>query len=261
MASSHAHTHFRFVKAILAAGVLVLAGALAGTADARHANHPVTHHAKRHGRPCARHHRHTRRARCARTARVKHRPAHARPAAHTKRAAHTTVSPPAALAAVPSGPCPDAELMPTAANLAEVRAATLCLINKLRIQSGEQPLSDNGKLDAAAQGHSADMVAGNYFGHTTPSGEEFGARIDAAGYVPAGWSYELGENIECGTLSLATPSGTVNGWMNSPEHRANILNGDFRESGIGVVPAAPAMYAEGQPGATYTQDFGVVASS
>jgi uncharacterized protein YkwD len=48
--------------------------------------------------------------------------------------------------------------------------------------------------------------------------------------------------------------------MSSPEHRANILNGDFRDSGVGVAPAAPAMCGEGLPGATYTQDFGVVFS-
>jgi uncharacterized protein YkwD len=151
--------------------------------------------------------------------------------------------------------------MPTASDLAQVRAATLCLVNKIRVGSGEPPLRDSGTLDAAAQGHSADMVGSDYFEHTTPSGETFDARIVAAGYVPPGWSYELGENIECGTLGLATPNAAVKGWMNSPEHRANILNGDFRDSGIGVAPAAPAMYASGQPGATYTQDFGALASS
>jgi uncharacterized protein YkwD len=162
---------------------------------------------------------------------------------------------------VPSGPCPDAELVPSASNTAQVQAATLCLINKVRMQNGESPLSDNAKLDAAAQGHSEDMVARDYFDHTTPSGEAFDTRIATAGYVPSGWSYELGENIECGTLSLATPAAAVNGWMNSPEHRANILNGEFRDSGIGVAPAAPAQYAYGQAGATYTQDFGVTVSS
>jgi uncharacterized protein YkwD len=151
--------------------------------------------------------------------------------------------------------------MPTTSDIAQVRAATLCLINKIRAHSGELPLSDNGKLDAVAQSHSADMVSSDYFDHTTPSGEAFDTRITAAGYVPSGWSYELSENIECGTLSLATPNAAVNGWMNSPEHRANILNGDFRDSGIGVDPAAPAQYANGQPGATYTQEFGVVVSS
>jgi uncharacterized protein YkwD len=162
---------------------------------------------------------------------------------------------------VQSGPCPDAELAPTASNTAQIRAATLCLINKVRLQNGESPLSDNPQLDNAAQDHSEDMVARDYFDHTTPSGEAFDTRIHAADYVPSGWSYELGENIECGTLSLATPNAAVQGWMNSPEHRANILNSDFRDSGIGVAPAAPAQYAYGEAGATYTQDFGVVVSS
>jgi len=150
--------------------------------------------------------------------------------------------------------------MPTAANVAQVQSATLCLINKVRVENGERPLSDNRKLDSAAQQHSDDMISNDYFDHTTPSGEAFDTRITATGYVTPGSSYELGENIDCATLSLATPSATVNGWMNSPEHRANILNGDFRDSGIGVALAAPAQYAEGQPGATYTQDFGVVSS-
>jgi uncharacterized protein YkwD len=151
--------------------------------------------------------------------------------------------------------------VPSASNTAQVQAATLCLINKVRVRNGESPLSDNAKLDAAAQGHSEDMVDRDYFDHTTPSGEAFDTRITATGYVPSGWSYELGENIECGTLSLATPAAAVNGWMNSPEHRANILNGEFRDSGIGLAPAVPAQYAYGQAGATYTQDFGVTVSS
>jgi uncharacterized protein YkwD len=162
---------------------------------------------------------------------------------------------------VPSGPCPDTELIPTPSDLAQVQAATLCLINKVRVQSGELPLRDSSALDAAAQRHSEDMVANNYFDHTTPSGEPFDARIVATGYAPADRPYELGENIDTATIGLSSPSQTVAGWMNSPEHRANILNGDFRDSGIGVTPAAPVVFAEGRPGATYTQDFGVVASS
>jgi uncharacterized protein YkwD len=130
----------------------------------------------------------------------------------------------------------------------------------MRVQNGQQPLIDNGKLDAAARQHSEDMVGNDYFGHTTPTGATVEARILATGYVSPGDSYELGENIDCAGLTLATPSATVNGWMSSPDHRANILNGDFRESGIGVAPAAPAMCAEGPPGATYTQDFGVVSA-
>ncbi len=46
--------------------------------------------------------------------------------------------------------------------------------------------------------------------------------------------------------------------MNSPEHRENILNGEYRDSGIGVAAAAPRIFSGGQAGATYTQDFGVI---
>lgn len=157
-------------------------------------------------------------------------------------------------------PCLGSELVPSAANIAQVREATLCLINEQREQHGELPLTENPRLQTAAQGHSEDMVARDYFEHTTPSGEAFSTRILATGYVPRGSAYELGENIDVATLSLTTPAATVTAWMNSPEHRANILNGEFRETGVGIAPSAPAYFAEGQPGATYTQDFGVLAS-
>ena len=59
-------------------------------------------------------------------------------------------------------------------------------------------------------------------------------------------------------MQLATPAAIVGSWMKSPGHRANILNADFRDSGLGVVARAPQRYAHGQPGATYTQQFGAV---
>ena len=157
-----------------------------------------------------------------------------------------------------SGSCEDVELIPSASDLPQVQAATLCLINEIRAQHGETPLLDNAMLDRAARLHSEDMALNNYFEHTTPSGEHFYGRVKASGYVPPGASYVLGENIDCATLSLATPSATVSAWMNSPEHRANILDGEFRDSGIGVAPAAPAQFSDNEPGATYTQDFGAI---
>lgn len=157
--------------------------------------------------------------------------------------------------------CKEAELTPTDSNVVQVREATLCLVNQQREEHGEVALIENTKLDAAAQGHSEDMVAHDYFEHTSPTGEEFQTRLMASGYVPRGAAYELGENIDCATLSLSTPSATVTAWMNSPEHRANILNGEFRETGMGVAAAAPPYFAEGEPGATYTQDFGVLAGN
>jgi uncharacterized protein YkwD len=156
--------------------------------------------------------------------------------------------------------CANTELVPSSTNITQVREATLCLINEQRLQHGELALVESSKLDNAAQAHSEDMVARDYFEHTTPSGEEFQTRIIASGYIPRGAAYELGENIDTATLSLSTAAATVTAWMNSAEHRDNILNGEFRETGVGVAPAAPAYFAEGQAGATYTQDFGVLAS-
>ncbi len=169
-----------------------------------------------------------------------------------------------AVSPAPSAPaapetCSNTEVTPTSSNLAEVRAATLCLINRERAQHGESRLTENADLVEAAQGHSEDMVGRNYFSHTTPTGEAFDTRILASGYARPSEGYELGENIDCATLYLATPAATVSAWMNSPDHRENILNGEYRDSGIGVAAAAPESFSGGQAGATYTQDFGVIA--
>jgi uncharacterized protein YkwD len=70
--------------------------------------------------------------------------------------------------------------------------------------------------------------------------------------------YVIGENIAWGTLGLATPKAIVEAWMASPGHRANILDASYRDTGIGVVAAVPDSMGEGQDGAIYTQDFGVI---
>ncbi|MCA1689917.1 MAG: CAP domain-containing protein, partial [Actinobacteria bacterium] len=62
------------------------------------------------------------------------------------------------------------------------------------------------------------------------------------------------ENIAAAGGYLATPAATVKMWMGSPGHRANILDPAFRDTGIGVAPAAPALLTTG-PGASYTEDF------
>jgi uncharacterized protein YkwD len=149
--------------------------------------------------------------------------------------------------------------MPTAQDLALIRAATLCLVNRERSGYGEAPLQPNQHLAFAAQGHSESMSAGDYFEHFGPGGQTPLARMRAAGYIASSrFGFEVGENIAWGTLSLATPRAIVAAWMASPGHRANILDANYRETGIGVSPQPPASMAEGQPGAIYTQDFGVI---
>jgi uncharacterized protein YkwD len=158
-----------------------------------------------------------------------------------------------------SSSCPDADLRPNPANLEAVRAAMLCLINRERTGNGEVLLQADAHLQQAAQGHSEDMSSGDYFEHAGRHGDTPLDRMRSAGYIfSSRIGYEVGENIGWGTLWLASPRSMVASWMASPGHRANILDAHFRDSGIGVAPHGLASLAKGQPGAIYTQDFGVI---
>lgn len=161
-------------------------------------------------------------------------------------------------AAAAAGACRNAGLTPTSHDLRLVRAAMLCLVNRERSSHGERPLRLNRRLARAAQAHSNSMARYDYFEHVGPRGQTPLARLRAVGYISSSLGYEVGENIACGTLGLATPRAIVAAWMASPAHRANVLDARFRETGIGVSPHALSSVAHGQPGAIYTQDFGVI---
>ena len=119
--------------------------------------------------------------------------------------------------------------------------AVLAIVNSERAKAGCKALTVDGRLAAAARKHSADMVARHYFSHTTPNGVTMAQRIDREGYR---WS-TIGENIAAGQ-----PNATevMKAWMNSPGHRANILNCKFQQIGIGVA------FDGRRP--VWTQDFG-----
>ncbi|PBC65619.1 RNA polymerase [Streptomyces sp. Tue6028] len=117
----------------------------------------------------------------------------------------------------------------------------VALVNKERAAAGCGPLTEDPQLEDAAQAHSDDMAARNFFEHTNPDGADPGRRITAAGYR---WS-TYGENIAQGQQ---TPEAVMESWMNSPGHRANILNCSFKNIGVGV--------HRGSGGPWWTQDFG-----
>ena len=156
-------------------------------------------------------------------------------------------------------PCQNTELTPEEGNLEAIDAATLCLVNQERARNGELPLAPNAQLEQAAQGHSEEMVSTDYFAHVAPSGLTPVSRVQATGYIPnSRVGYTIGENIAWGTLQLSTPSSIVAAWIASPEHLANILYAPYHDTAVGVVAAAPAALSEGQPGAIYSQEFGVI---
>jgi uncharacterized protein YkwD len=162
--------------------------------------------------------------------------------------------PPTATALAASD-CAGAHLIPTATNIPRVEAATLCLINQQRADHGLRPLRRNARLAAAAAGLSDEMVRSDYFNHVSPSGQDPLQRVLASGYASTADLRELGENIAAASGSLATPAAAVRSWMNSPPHRAQILDPAFRDTGIGVIAALPAALGIGRSGATYAEDF------
>jgi uncharacterized protein YkwD len=184
---------------------------------------------------------------------------HTRPTGHSHHPGKRRTAARSAPDAAKSETCPGASLTPNQGNIETIRAATLCLVNRERVDSGESPLQPNGQLQQAAQGHSESMVSEDYFEHVGPNGDTPLNRMRAAGYIYSSQiGYEIGENIGWGTLWLATPNAIVAAWMASPGHRANILDARFKDTAIGVSPHAPSSLAHGQAGAIYTQDFGVV---
>ncbi|MEU4225315.1 CAP domain-containing protein [Nonomuraea sp. NPDC026600] len=113
------------------------------------------------------------------------------------------------------------------------------LTNQARARNGCRPLTHDPKLHAAAERHSADMAARGYFEHDSTNGRTPGNRISAAGFAPIStW----GENIAMGQPTAAS---VVQAWLNSPGHRANIMNCSFTHIGVGQSAKGPY----------WTQDF------
>lgn len=148
--------------------------------------------------------------------------------------------------------CAGADTIPAAGNVAQVRAATLCLLNAERAQHGRQPLRANAGLALAGTRHARDMVRRRYFAHQSRAGRTFDDRIRTTGYLRGARGATVGENLGWGSGSLATPRAMLRTWMNSSGHRANILRPAFREVGIAVVTRTP----RGSGGATYVTEFG-----
>lgn len=115
------------------------------------------------------------------------------------------------------------------------------LTNQARADNGLNTLLINSLLIESAQGKSNDMLAKNYFAHTSPEGV-----TPWDWFVGVGYDYiYAGENL---AKNYATAEAMFNAWMNSPTHRANILSENYREIGIAIATDGSVIYA--------TQHFG-----
>lgn len=139
--------------------------------------------------------------------------------------------------------------------LTTAESRTLTMHNQARTANGLPTLCVHRLLTRAARSHSQEMINKDYFAHESFNGETDIARMQRFGYTSSGFSFvKYGENIYRGSGTSGTPSSAFRWWMNSPGHRANILDADFREVGIGVRTGD----FQGQAGTSmYTVDFGV----
>lgn len=107
-------------------------------------------------------------------------------------------------------------------------AEVVRLVNQRRAEHGLKPLTQDWQLSRVARYKSQDMKDLGYFSHTSPT---YGSPFQMM--KSFGISYRTaGENIAKG---YASPEAVVNAWMNSPGHRANILNSTYTHIGVGFV--------------------------
>ncbi len=112
------------------------------------------------------------------------------------------------------------------------------LVNAERTTASLGTLYHDALLRDVARAHSLDMLARGFFAHTNPGGEDPFDRMRAAGVTFS----RAAENIAW-NQGFSDPAQTaVTGWMNSPGHRANILDGGFTHSGLGIADDGNGRY-------------------
>ena len=126
----------------------------------------------------------------------------------------------------------------------------LAQTNQSRVQAGETPLKLNDKLDQAAYLKAQDMFAKQYWAHNAPDGTEPWKWLGDVGY-----NYnEAGENL---AKNFTSTGAIMTAWLNSPEHKANILKSDYQDVGFAVVSGELA----GQPTSLVVALYGLSAES
>lgn len=119
--------------------------------------------------------------------------------------------------------------------------AVLKLVNAERSKQGLQPLTLSEKLTNIAYTKAKDMADKGYFSHQSPT---YGSPFDMLKQFGVSYSY-AGENIAAGQK---TAEEVMNSWMNSSGHKANILNKNYTQLGVGF-------YRGGEYGTEWVQMF------
>ncbi len=113
-------------------------------------------------------------------------------------------------------------------DFALTRKGIILETNKARVEHSVAKLTESSALDRSAQAKADDILARQYFAHTSPDGKTVSDLVAKQGYA----YLKIGENLALGNFT--DDADVVTAWMNSPGHRANILDPQFSEIGVGV---------------------------
>ena len=166
----------------------------------------------------------------------------------------------AVVATLATGPpawagCLNQDTPPADLGLADYEQSILCVINERREEWGRPGLSPQRNLRRAATWHAVEMVEQGYFAHTAPDGDHLADRLDRANFVPSSDRWAAGENLAAGRGPSGTPAEIVAGWMQSSDHRLNLLDPDFDLAGVGLERGWPGAVAS-RDAITVTLDLG-----
>lgn len=155
--------------------------------------------------------------------------------------------------------------------------ATRCLISRQRTNNGMSGLITNATLSGSASAHAKASVAAQSWSlsnglvsHLDPgtpvpgdpnqlqqlANQQIDARIRGAGYCAGGSSYSDGEITYGGSGTGRTPKAAVAWWMGDPPHRDAILNPQFKDYGVSMVPGSAFPGQPATNAATYVVDMG-----
>jgi uncharacterized protein YkwD len=142
-----------------------------------------------------------------------------------------------------------ASAAPAAVDTSAYAARVVQLTNAERAKVGLEPLTSNASLASAAQGYAGVLSHDVCFAHNCPPQPDLAKRLAGTGYSFTGYrSWSWGENIAAG---YQTSEAVVAAWMASAGHRANVLNANYRDLGVGLVYKSGSRY-----GYYWVQDFG-----
>jgi uncharacterized protein YkwD len=151
-----------------------------------------------------------------------------------------------------SAACPHAGAHAHEISLPELRKTMTCLVNRERAKRGRGRLKANKRLTTAAQGHNDVMLAEECFRHNCPGEPGLGHRVRKSGYLKGQRAWRFAENLGYDK----TPRQMMKSWLHSPFNRGNLLDGGFKDIGVGVGWGAPSRrISDDSDFATYTLVF------